>query len=162
MKCKISTRYATLTRCPIFKKHTARPVWGGIFQNRTERHRDVTGSHFLWPGIEMSQAQFLWPAPIHTYHQGRNVVGWQPGQEAFGAPMFEPEVFRKQQYWRMYLWHYWDFSAPPAVIRHSPQWFGVPIVIRRPGNLVPLRRRRYDPVLNAVFLSGMQRDSDCR
>jgi len=28
-------------------------------------------------------------------------------------------------YWRKYLWHCWDFSAPPAVIRH-------------PGNFTPL------------------------
>jgi len=35
------------------------------------------------------------------------------------------------------LWHCWDFWASPAVIPRYPQWFGVPIVIRRPG-IVPL------------------------
>ena len=33
-------------------------------------------------------------------------------------------------YWRNYLWHCWDFSAPP-------QSFGASIVIRRPGNCSP-------------------------
>jgi len=42
-----------------------------------------------------------------------------PGtRNKFGAPMFEPEVFRKQICsWRKYLWHCQDFSEPPAVIR---------------------------------------------
>jgi len=33
--------------------------------------------------------------------------------------MFEPEIFRKKiycRYWRKYLWHRWNFMAPPAVI----------------------------------------------
>jgi len=30
--------------------------------------------------------------------QGRNEVRWCPGQEASLAPMFEPEIFRKQMY----------------------------------------------------------------
>jgi len=34
-------------------------------------------------------------------------------------------------YWRKYLWHCWDFSVPPAVIRP-------PIIIRCPGNCAPL------------------------
>jgi len=34
-------------------------------------------------------------------------------------------------YWRKYLWHFWDFSA-------TRQSFGPHIVIRRPGNCVPL------------------------
>jgi len=41
-------------------------------------------------------------------------------------------------YWRKYLWHCWDISAPPAVIPSPPYWIGVPIVIRRQGNCVPL------------------------
>jgi len=50
----------------------------------------------------------------------------------FGGPMFKPEFFRKQIYflslhWRKHLWHCWDFSE-------ALQWFGVPIMIRRPGN----------------------------
>jgi len=52
----------------------------------------------------------------------------------FGAPMFEPEVFRKQGYcrWQKYLWYFWDFLAPS-------QSFGAPIVFRRPMNCAPLR-----------------------
>ena len=43
-------------------------------------------------------------------------------------------------YWRMYMWHCWDFLAPVAVIWRPRQWFGgpiAPIVIRRPGNCAP-------------------------
>ena len=41
----------------------------------------------------------------------------------FGAPVFEPEVFRKQMYvyWRMYVWHCWDILAPP-------EWFGAQVI----------------------------------
>ena len=40
----------------------------------------------------------------------------EPGaRRKFGAPMFEPEVFRKQKY----LWDCWDFPASPAVIRRQ-------------------------------------------
>ena len=70
--------------------------------------------------------------------RGRNEVTWHPGQEAkFGAPMFEPEVFRKHcvLYWRQYLWYCWDFSAPSTVIRR-------PIVNRRPGNCAPCSLRQ--------------------
>ena len=34
-------------------------------------------------------------------------------------------------YWRKHLWYCWDFRRPP-------QWFGAPIVIRRPGKWAPL------------------------
>jgi len=59
-----------------------------------------------------------------------------PGaRNKFGVPMFEPEIFRNQMHcilhWRRRLWHFWNFSAPSAVI-----WR--PMVIRRPGNCVPL------------------------
>ena len=40
-------------------------------------------------------------------------------------------------YWRKYLWHCWDFTAHPAVIRCPQQWFDVPIVIRRSGICCP-------------------------
>jgi len=34
-----------------------------------------------------------------TLDHGRNEVRWHPGARSkFGAPMFEPEVFRKQMY----------------------------------------------------------------
>ena len=41
-------------------------------------------------------------------------------------------------YWRQYLWHCWDFSAPSAVIWRRPQSFGGPIVIRCPRSCDPL------------------------
>jgi len=47
--------------------------------------------------------------------------------------MFEPEVFRKQMYCV-------EESTCDIVgtFRRPPQWFGAPMVIRRPGNCVPL------------------------
>ena len=56
---------------------------------------------------------------------------WRPHDRTRG--LSEANVL----YWRIYVWHCWDFSAPPAVIRHSMQWFGAPTVIRRPGNYAP-------------------------
>jgi len=41
-------------------------------------------------------------------------------------------------YWRKYLWHCWEFTANPAVIRCPQQLFGAPIVIRRPGICAPV------------------------
>ena len=48
-------------------------------------------------------------------------------------PKRPPELFSEANmlYWRKYLWHFWDFSAPSAVIQR-------PVVIRRPGNYAPL------------------------
>jgi len=47
----------------------------------------------------------------------------------FGAPIFEPEVFRKQMYCI-------EESTCDIVgtLRRPPQWFGWHVVIRRPGN----------------------------
>jgi len=71
--------------------------------------------------------------------QGRNEARWRTVRNNFGVPMFEPEVFRKQMYcieesaydivgtFRRPCSH----SAPVTL-------FGAPIVIRRPGNFVPL------------------------
>ena len=45
-----------------------------------------------------------------------------PGTKGkFGAPIFEPEVFRNVLYWNMYVWHCWYFLAPP-------QWFGARVI----------------------------------
>jgi len=39
------------------------------------------------------------------------------GKKYVWHPMFEPKVFRKQICcWRKHLRHYWDFSAPLAVV----------------------------------------------
>jgi len=35
---------------------------------------------------------------------------WRPHVRTWGGP--EANVL----YWRNYLWHFWEFSAPPAVI----------------------------------------------
>ena len=78
-----------------------------------------------------------------------------------GAPMVE--VWRPHEqiwvlskanllYWRKYLWHCWDFSAPPAVIR-----FDAPAVIQRPhrkfapGELCPPCPPRCAPELASLL-----------
>ena len=61
-----------------------------------------------------------------TARQGRSEVRWRSGQETIWRPILVPKVFWKQMcWWRKYLRHCWDFSAPPAVIQ-------------RPGNCAPL------------------------
>jgi len=46
--------------------------------------------------------------------QGRNEVRWPLERNKFGAPMFEPEVFRKQMYCfeEKSFWHCCDFLPP--------------------------------------------------
>jgi len=52
------------------------------------------------------------------YIQGRNEVRWRPGQD-----VWRPHVRNwglsgaNILYWRRYVWHCWDFSALPEVIR---------------------------------------------
>ena len=69
--------------------------------------------------------------------RGKYQIRRPPGRS--GAPMVEVwrpygqiRVLSKANllYWRKYLWHCWDFSAPL-------QWFSAPIVNWRPGNLCP-------------------------
>jgi len=57
--------------------------------------------------------------------QGHNKVRWRPGREARLAPPCSNLIFSERNllYWRMYMWHCWEFSAPPAVICHPQQWF---------------------------------------
>jgi len=62
-----------------------------------------------------------------------------PGPRSkFGAPVFEPEVFRKQMYCV-------EESTCDNVgtFRRSPQSFGAPTVIWRQGNCSPLVSPRY-------------------
>ena len=64
--------------------------------------------------------------------------------------MFETEVFRRQMYWI-------EESACDIVwtFRPPPQWFGAPMVTRRPGNCSPLaplvRRLRWSERNRSVF-----------
>jgi len=71
-------------------------------------------------------------------NQGRSQVSWRPAQESSLAPHVRAWGLSEANglYWRKYLWHFWDFSAPP-------------IVIRRPWNCAP---PRYAPALNAILL----------
>ena len=64
---------------------------------------------------------WLW----HT--QGRNEIRWRPGQEASLVPPCSNLRSWEENalYWIKYLWHCWDFPAPPTVIR-------------RPENSAPL------------------------
>ena len=61
--------------------------------------------------------------------QGRNEVRWRLGQEANLVPRGRTWDISEVNvvYWRKYLWHCWDFSAYPAVIRrpHSDSAPGV-------------------------------------
>ena len=71
---------------------------------------------------------FLWQISVFSglWNQGRNDVRWRPGQKTNSAPpwlKFAPQWANLSSfegkyllYWRKYLWHCWDFSAPPAVI----------------------------------------------
>jgi len=52
--------------------------------------------------------------------QVRNEVRCRPGREASLAPSCDGTwEFSEENllHWRKYMWHCWDFSAPPAVIR---------------------------------------------
>ena len=84
----------------------------------------ATGDLFL------QQSQVL--QRVTRRNQGRNEVRWSPGQEAsLAAPMFEPEIIRKQIYCI-------EESTCDTVVafRRHPQWFGaraiVPLSLRRP------------------------------
>ena len=101
----------------------------GLFQARN-------GSR--WKKVAMSSAT---ERRLHTY----NVLRFHPGRT--GATRLDGAWGKKQVwcpnvrtwgllganvlYWRKYLWHCWDFSVPPAVIRrlHSDS---------APGELYPL------------------------
>jgi len=65
---------------------------------------------------------------------GAQRIRWRPAKSELVAPMFEPEVFRKQMYCTEVL---------VALLRlfGAPQSFGALIVIRRPGNCAPYPRR---------------------
>ena len=66
------------------------------------------------------------------------------GKKQVWSPLFETEVFRKQLCCveeSTWLLHCWDFSAPLAVIRCLPQWFG------SRGIVLPCLPR-YAPVCN--------------
>jgi len=68
-----------------------------------------------------------------------------PGARSkFGAPMFETEVFRKQMYCTEE-----STCGIVGTFRRPLQWFGAPIVTRRPGNRGPLAPR-YAPARRLV------------
>ena len=51
-------------------------------------------------------------------YQRRNEVRWRPGQEASLVPHVRNWALLQANllHWRKYLWHCWNFSAPPAAI----------------------------------------------
>ena len=72
--------------------------------------------------------------PASAMHRGvTRLDGARGARNKFGTPMFTPEVFRKQIYCNEEST--WDIVE---TFRGLPQWFGAPIVIRRPGNFAPL------------------------
>jgi len=76
---------------------------------------------------------------------GRNEVRWRLVQDASLAPHFRTWGLLEANvlYWRMYVWHCYDFLAPP-------QYFSAPRVIRRPGNCAPLPLR-YAPADRTIM-----------
>ena len=84
-----------------------------------------------------------------------------PGARSkLGAPMFEPDVFRKQMYFikestcdivRTFPHPLWSFGTPTVIMR-PPQWFVAPIVIQRRGIVPPLPPLRYAPATSYKFL----------
>jgi len=72
-----------------------------------------------------------------------------PGTRSkFGAPMFEPEVFRKQKYFT-------EESTCDIVdiFRRPSHWFCAPIMIRRPGACAPFTPSRYSHVCTVMLCS---------
>ena len=68
--------------------------------------------------------------------KGPPKASWRPRLRTWGL------LKANALYWRKYLWHCWDFTAHPTVIRCPQQWYGAPIVIRRPGNCAPVAPSR--------------------
>ena len=75
-----------------------------------------------------------------TATQGRNKVRWRPGQEAsLPPPCSKLRSFgSKYSVLKKVPVTLLELFGDSAAIRHPPQWFGAPIVIRRPGNCAPL------------------------
>ena len=66
------------------------------------------------PGFTLSM-----PLVCVDWIQRRNEVRWRPGEKASLAPRVRTWGLSEENllYLRKYLWHCWEFSAPPAVIR---------------------------------------------
>ena len=106
-----------------------------------------------------NEARFL---PLLPQQQGRNEIRWRPGQEASLVPHVRTWGLSEANtlYWRRYMWHYWDFSAPFAVIRRL-------LVIRRlhsasvPGEKGPLAPTRYAPdIVHQISQKTMANKTD--
>ena len=63
-------------------------------------------------------------------------------------------------YWRKYLWHCWDFSAPPAVIRRAPAVIQRPHSELAPGELGHPCPPRYAPG-HHIDWKSISRTNDC-
>jgi len=75
-----------------------------------------------------------------------------PGARSkFGAPMFEPEVFRKQMYCTEVLVTLLELCGPPAVIRHPGNCAPLPPVV------TPLVTARSDETQQIMVHSSTQR-----
>ena len=102
-------------------------------------------------------------ACVWLLNQGLNEVRWRPGQEASLAPHLRTWGLPVANvlYWRICLWHCWDFSATrshstlPAVIylHHSDSV---------PGELCPPCPVLVTPLCSTqISCQTMQRGSDC-
>jgi len=80
-----------------------------------------------------------------AYEQGRHDVRWRPGQEASLAPPCSNlrsfgskcTVLKNVGLHVTLL----GLIGAPAVIRRPPQWFNIPLLIRRPANCAPFPPR---------------------
>ena len=88
--------------------------------------------------------------------RGRNEARWRPGQEASLAPHVRAWGLSEANalYWRKYMWHCWDFSAPPQSLG-VPALIGAPIVTRRRGIAPPLPTPRYAPWCRVLPFSAL-------
>jgi len=83
-----------------------------------------------------------------------------PGTRSkFGAPMFEPEVFRKQMYCvKIFVTLLGIFGAPTVIWRPHSDWFGArAIVPLLPPVITPLITARSDAPQQTMILSFNQR-----
>ena len=111
--------------------------------NQGEGNRAFTPTKFCKTCLVVQQQVTMILTPWKYQLVTSMLTGVYRGQLApgtrnkFGAPMFEPKLFREQLYWRKYLRHYWGFLAPPSD--------------SEPGTLYLLVLSQYAPACPARF-----------
>jgi len=103
----------------------------------------ITSQH-SWLSKSQSKSDFCSCSPAN---QGVTRLYGARGKKQIWRPYGRIWALSKANllYWRKYLWHCWDFSAPPAVIQRSHSELA-------PGELFPPCRPRYAPAANNLLL----------